>query len=147
MLAIVACPLILGRGPRMIATVSVLGVLVTLVLTMQVGRAVAGGGASGLSTTPEAGLLIADNLSVAFLLVLCVFLLGVMLLWWIGSAETERNAPEFFILLIGSALGMALMVSTANLLMIVAAIETASLPSYAIVGFDKRDRKGGRRLR
>ena len=142
MLAIVACPLILGRGPRMIATVSVLGVLVTLVLTMQVGRAVAGGGASGLSTTPEAGLLIADNLSVAFLLVLCVFLLGVMLLWWIGSAETERNAPEFFILLIGSALGMALMVSTANLLMIVAAIETASLPSYAIVGFDKRDRKG-----
>jgi len=37
---------------------------------------------------------------------------------------------------------MALMVSTANLLMIVVAIEVASLPSYAIVAFDKRDAKG-----
>jgi NADH-quinone oxidoreductase subunit N len=37
---------------------------------------------------------------------------------------------------------MALMVSSLNLLMIVIAIEAASLPSYAIVGFDKRDRVG-----
>ena len=49
-----------------------------------------------------------------------------------GSADTERNAPEFFILLLGSALGMALMVSTANLLMIVIAIETASLPKVGL---------------
>jgi NADH-quinone oxidoreductase subunit N len=34
------------------------------------------------------------------------------------------------------------MTSTANLLMIVVAIETASLPSYAMVGFDKKDRFG-----
>jgi NADH-quinone oxidoreductase subunit N len=71
-----------------------------------------------------------------------VFLGGVMWLWWLGSAKTERNAPEFFILLLGSAFGMALMTSTLNLLMIVLAIEAASLPSYAIVGFDKRDAKG-----
>jgi len=37
---------------------------------------------------------------------------------------------------------MILMSGTANLLMIVVAIETASLPSYAMVGFDKRDRLG-----
>jgi NADH-quinone oxidoreductase subunit N len=100
------------------------------------------GGLSGLSTQAGAGILIADNLSICFQIVLLIFAAGVMWLWWLGSAEHERNAPEFFILLLGSALGMALMVSTQNLLMIVIAIETASLPSYAFVGFDKRNRIG-----
>jgi NADH-quinone oxidoreductase subunit N len=87
-------------------------------------------------------MLIADSLAVGYQLILMVFLGGVMCLWWMGSSQRERNAPEFFILLLGSALGMVLMTSTANLLMIVLAIETASLPSYAIVGFDKRNRLG-----
>lgn len=142
MLAIVACPIILGRGARTAAAVASLGVVATFVLATRVGGAVGGGGVSGLSTWIGGGILIADNLSVCFQIILMLFVAGVMWLWWLGSAEQERNAPEFFILLLGSALGMALMVSTVNLLMIVAAIETASLPSYAFVGFDKRDRVG-----
>ncbi len=142
MLAVVACPIILGRGTRTITTVVVLGLIVTFLLTLRVAGAVAGGGMSGLSTQPGGGMLIADNLSLCFQIILLVFLAGVMWLWRVGSAERERNAPEFFVLLLGSALGMALMASTLNLLMIVVAIETASLPSYAIVGFDKRDKKG-----
>lgn len=50
--------------------------------------------------------------------------------------------PEFFVLLLTSALGMLLMVSSLNLLLIVIAMETASLPSYAIVAADKRSRLG-----
>lgn len=142
MLAIVACPIILGRGTRTVATVAALGVLVALVLSVRVAGRMMDGGISGLSTNPLGGMLIADNLSIGFQILLLVFLAGVMCLWWIGSAQRERNAPEFFVLLIGSALGMTLMVSTLNLLMIIMAIETASLPSYAIVGFDKRDRIG-----
>lgn len=142
MLAVVVCPLILGRGPRPVGTVAALGVLITFILALRVAGAVSDGGLSGLSTEVGSGILIADNLSIYFQIVLLIFMMGVMWLWRIGSAETERNAPEFFILLIGSALGMAFMASTLNLLMIVAAMETASLPSYAIVGFDKRDRVG-----
>ena len=142
MLAVLACPIVLGRGTRTVVTVVSLGVITTFVLTLRVAGAVAGGGVSGLSTQVGAGLLIADNLSVCFQLILIVFMSGVMWLWWLGSAKRERNAPEFFVLLLGSALGMVLMVSTLNLLVIVMAIETASLPSYAIVGFDKRDRLG-----
>ena len=142
MLAIVACPIILGRGARTAAVVASLGVVATFVLALRVAGAVGDGGVSGLSTWIGGGILIADNLSVCFQIILMLFVAGVMWLWWLGSAEQERNAPEFFILLLGSALGMALMVSTVNLLMIVAAIETASLPSYAFVGFDKRDRIG-----
>ncbi|MHC4697453.1 MAG: NADH-quinone oxidoreductase subunit N [Planctomycetota bacterium] len=142
MLAIVACPIVLGRGPRTTARVASVGIIVTFVLAVRLMDKVAGGGVSGLSTDPAAGLLVVDALSVFFQVVLVIFLGGITWLWWLGSAETERNSPEFFILLIGSALGMAMMASTANLLMIVMAIEVASLPSYAIVGFDKRDRLG-----
>lgn len=142
MLAIVACPLLIGRGARTIGTVAILGLAVALFLCFRVASVVADGGLSGLSTQPAAGMLLVDNLSIGFQTILLVFMAGVIGLWWIGSRETERNAPEFFILLVGSALGMALMASTANLLMMVVAMETASLPSYALVGFDKTNRRG-----
>lgn len=142
MLAVVACPIVLGRGTRRIAGVAVLGFIVTFLLALRAAARLAAAGVSIFPVAGASGMLIADNLSIGFQLVLVLFLGAVTWLWWMGSAETERNAPEFFILLIGSALGMALMVSTTNLLMIVVAIETASLPSYAIVGFDKRDRIG-----
>ncbi len=142
MLAVVACPIIVGRSAKTIGTVAVLGIIASFILALRVAGEVASGGASGLSTQPGEGLLLVDNLSIAFQLILLVFMGGVTWLWWMGSSDSEENAPEFFILLIGSAVGMALMVSTSNLLMIALAIETASLPSYAMVGFDKRDRRG-----
>lgn len=142
MLAIVGCPIVLGRGARTTAGIASLGIIVTFILALRLTGKVTGGGVSGLSTDPAAGLLIVDALSVYFQIILVLFMGGITWLWWLGSAKTERNAPEFFILLIGSGLGMALMVSTANLLMIVIAIEVASLPSYVMVGFDKRDRLG-----
>ncbi len=58
-----------------------------------------------------------------------------------SARQSAPNATEFFTLLLGSALGMILMVSTLNLLMIILAIELASLPSYAIAGFNKHDRR------
>ncbi|MHC5110428.1 MAG: NADH-quinone oxidoreductase subunit N [Planctomycetota bacterium] len=141
MLAVVACPIVVGRDARKIGIVAGLGTLLALYFCFDVFGITGNGPASGLSPGAS-GMLIADNLSVGFQFVLLIFMAGVSLLWWMGSAGTEENAPEFFILLIGSALGMALMVSTANLLMIIIAIETASLPSYALVGFDKRDQRG-----
>lgn len=142
MLAVVATPLFVGRGARAIAGVATIGILVSLVLAVRALDTVSGAGLSGLSPAPGEAMLLADNLSIGFQIVVLVFLLCITYLWWIGSASTERNATEFFILLLGSAVGMALMASTANLLMIAVAVETASLASYALVGFDKRDRLG-----
>ena len=138
---ILVTTLIAGRRPDLVATIAMLGAAATVLLTLRVGRAVADGGLSGLSPLPDSGMLIADNLSVYFKLVLMLFLAGVTGLWWIGSSRTERNAPEFFVLLLGSALGMALMVGTLNLLMMVIAIELTSLSSFAIVAFDKSNRR------
>lgn len=142
MLAIEACPIFLGRSPRTVVTVVALGVFVALVFAFRVAGRVSGGGMSGLSTDPAAGLLVVDNLSAGFEIILLVFVAAVTYLWWLGSAESERNSPEFFVLLLGSAFGMMMMASAANLLTIVIAIEAASLPSYAIVGFNKRNRMG-----
>lgn len=139
MLAVVLAPILLGRKARVVGTVATLGIAAAFVLALRVRGETHAGGLTGFTADPWSGMLIADPLSTFFKGVLLLFLLSVVVLWWMGSAREERDAPEFFILLIGSALGMALMVSTTNLLMIVIAIETASLPSYALVGFDKRN--------
>ena len=97
MLAVVACPLVAGRTPRVIAITASLGIVAAFVLAIRVADAVAIRGVSGLSTQPAAGLLIADNLSACFQIILIAFLGAVTYLWWLGSAETERNAPEFFV--------------------------------------------------
>ena len=54
----------------------------------------------------------------------------------------EGDASEYFTLLLTATLGMRLMSSTANLLMLVIAVETASLPSYVLAGFRKTHRLG-----
>ncbi len=133
-------PLVAGRRARTVGSIALVGIGIIGWCVYLVGREVADGGVSAMAPPEAAGMFVVDNLSIFFKGVLLVFLAGVTLLWWQTSADREPDAPEFFVLLFGSALGMALMVSTQNLLMMVVAIEFASLPSYAMVGFDKKNR-------
>ncbi len=138
---IMLAPLAIGRDARMIAGLAVVGIAVTAFFTLKVmGIISTEGPKTGLTPDLAGGMLIADNLSLFFKMLLLVFLVGISILWMSVSAAQEDDAPEFFVLLIGSALGMSLMVSTHNILMMVIAIEFASLPSYAIVGFNKHKR-------
>ncbi len=82
-------------------------------------------------------MLLTDRLSLFFQSFLALFLTAVIVLWLTGPSGNQPHAPEFFALLIGSAIGMSLMTSTLNLLMIVIATELASLSSYALVAFRK----------
>ena len=88
-------------------------------------------------------MLVADNLSCWFQLLLYFFIVCITVLWWIGSSKNGTECAGVLRAPFGSALGMALMTSTTNLLVIAIALEMASLPSYALVGFNKRDRIGG----
>jgi NADH-quinone oxidoreductase subunit N len=132
-------PLLVGRNAKTVGAAALVGVAVIGFFTVKAwGLAQAEGMA--VFAPPAAGaVLIVDTVSVFFKLTLLVFLVGVTVLWWICSSDREADATEFFVLLLGSALGMSLMVSTQHLLMMVLAIEFASLPSYAIVGFEKRN--------
>src|SRR3954463_15753379 len=90
------------------------------------------------------GLLVSDQLAVLWKLMLLLFVMGIVLMWFSTTAGTmhEGDGPEFFALLLGATLGMSLMASTSNLLMLFMAVELASLPSYVLAGFRKTHRIG-----
>lgn len=90
------------------------------------------------------GLLVADHFAAMWKLMLLLFVMGIVLMWFTTTAHAmhEGDGPEFFALLIGATLGMSLMASTSNLLMLFMAVELASLPSYVLAGFRKTNRIG-----
>lgn len=147
-----------GRSAHVTASVALAGTLATLLLT---GNAAVRGGmgaTGGLTPQSSTPMLLIDSFSIFFKIFITLSLATVTWLWVIGVSWREarssgiptlperrgalQSPPEFFVLLLTSALGMCLMVGTLNLLVIVVAIETASLPSYAIVASDKRSRVG-----
>ena len=90
------------------------------------------------------GLLVTDRFAVMWRIMLYLFVIGIVVMWFTTTASTmhEGDGPEFFTLLLGATLGMSLMASTSNLLMIFMCVELASLPSYVLAGFRKTDRIG-----
>lgn len=151
--ALLVVPIIMGRSSQTAAAIALIGAFTTLLLSGMLLRgdvkAAAHGGMSPVGLPP---MLLVDKFSVFFKLFLMTFLVLVTWLWLLGlwskagpearQSIVRTSGTEFFVLLITSALGMSLMVSTLNLLVMVIAIETASLPSYAIVASDKRSRMG-----
>jgi NADH-quinone oxidoreductase subunit N len=57
------------------------------------------------------------------------------------DVEELGKRGEFFILMLVSTVGMSLMVSSADLIMLYLAIETTSIPMYILAGFFKKDNK------
>jgi len=90
------------------------------------------------------GMLVVDHFAILWKVLLLVFAIGIILMWFGTTAASmhEGDGPEFFTLLLGATLGMSLMASTSNLLMIFMAVEMASLPSYVLAGFRKTHRVG-----
>lgn len=145
--AILLAAMIFGRSPSVSALVTIVGAAATAVVCFLRATHTAFGSWAGLAPDGSPPMLLMDNFAIAFITLLCLFLACVVGLWIVGTSSGSpdreaysKDSPEFFTLLVGSAFGMALMVCTTNLLMIILAIEMASLPSYAIVGFRKRNR-------
>jgi NADH-quinone oxidoreductase subunit N len=168
--ALLLVPLLAGRRAQVTALVAWAGCLIGLLATNWVAPTIctaAYGGLVPAQDPPLPPMLIADRFTLFYKLLLFTFLLVVIGLWSVGREQEEgkhnllrsgtasasagsgnrtpplhRGGTEFLVLLLTSALGMMLMVGTLNLLVIVVAIETASLPSYAIVASDRRSRLG-----
>jgi NADH-quinone oxidoreductase subunit N len=87
------------------------------------------------------GLLMYDQFTVFFRLFLLLFLILVVALTVISGIPDLEDGPDFYTLLLGAVIGMMLMASANNLLILFLGIEMASVPSYVMVGFLK-----GRRL-
>jgi NADH-quinone oxidoreductase subunit N len=88
------------------------------------------------------GLLSFDQFALALrVVVLTAGVLSLAVCLFSGIPD-DQDAADFGTLLVGGTLGMMLMVTAQHLLMIIIALEMASLPGYALAGFLKGKRQG-----
>jgi NADH-quinone oxidoreductase subunit N len=119
---------------EILAYVTFLGLALIFVLTIVFNRPEVGS-----DPAIWAGMLRHDFLAFVFRL---VFLAGAALTSLLAVEwDTVSKRGEFYILLVISTLGMNLMSSAGNLVMLFLSIETASIPLYAMAGFMKDDNK------
>lgn len=88
-----------------------------------------------------AHMLIQDPLTVYLRVLLIGFLTLTAWLTAIGGIPDREDGPDFHTLLFGSTLGALLMAQSNHLLMLFLSIEMASVPGYALVGFQKGRRQ------
>lgn len=106
------------------------------------------GFASPADLSPEAravntfsGLLVYDNFTIFVRLFLFGFTALLVCLSMITGIPDAEDSADFYCLLLGATVGMALMASANHLLMAYIGVEMASLPSYALAGFLKGRRR------
>ena len=87
------------------------------------------------------GLLAYDKLTIFLRLFLYAFAALLVWLSMLTGIPDREDSADFYCLLLGATLGMALMASSNHLLMVFIAVEMASLPSYALAGFLKGKRQ------
>jgi len=144
--AILITALVVGRNRHAAGGIAVVGGLLTAWMCL-FGSTWLDGNWAGMTPDSYAPMLVADQFSYFFIFLVSIFLVLITGMWFLnGEAglperlSRRRDATEFFVLLVGSAFGMSLMVSTTNLLMIILAVEMTSLPSYGLAGFRKKHR-------
>ena len=115
--------------------VSLVGGLIALVIAAKEFYDLANGVQS--ATPLFTGLLAYDQFTVFFRLFLITFVILVTALTALSGIPDLEDGPDFYTLLFGATIGMLLMASTNNLLILFLGIEMASVPSYAMVGFLK----------
>jgi NADH-quinone oxidoreductase subunit N len=95
--------------------------------------------ATGFATSESffGGMLRQDLFSVFFRIFLSLFLILTIALTVLTGIPDNEDAPDFYSLLFGATIGMMLMASANNLLMLFLGVEMASVPSYVMVGFLK----------
>jgi len=120
--------------------------LLTLVAATLSAAAIAGE-AFGM-TIPDGyvlfGMFAVDRFALTFKVILYVFTIFVLFLFNTTTRDQVRtlDSPDYISLILGSVLGMSMMASASNFLIIFLAIETASFPSFALAGFYKTSRRG-----
>lgn len=122
---------------RALVSISSIGLLATLAVT--VWFLVSGTGQNGNAITLFMDQLVIDGTSLFF----TVIFTSVALLVVLASYDYIAGHPhqgEYFSLVVLATTGMALMASANSLVVVFIAFELASLPSYALVAYLKRNR-------
>jgi NADH-quinone oxidoreductase subunit N len=83
------------------------------------------------------GLLVFDSLTAVIRALLAGFLVLYVLFTKVSGIPDREDGADFYALILGGTLGMCLMASANNLLMVFMAVEMASVPSYALAAILK----------
>ena len=98
-------------------------------------------GAEGYRPELFGGMMTADGFSGFFNIVFLLSALFTALASFRYLDHEKLQHPEYYVLLLFSALGMMLMVSALDLIVMFIALELMSLSVYALVGFRRADRR------
>jgi NADH-quinone oxidoreductase subunit N len=96
---------------------------------------------SGGSAEFFTGMLVFDTFTAFLQVFLLLFLVMTITLTVLSGIPDLEDGPDFYTLLLGSVVGMLLMISANHLLIVFLGIEMLSVPSYAMVGFTKGRRQ------
>ncbi len=91
--------------------------------------------ATGKILRPSAGLIAVDGLAYLMKFILIAATMIVVFMIWLERELEGKRLGEFLALMFGAVLGMFIMSSATNLLLIFIGIEISSLTSYLLVGY------------
>ena len=118
--------------------VSALGVVLTLVMTYSMTFAIGGGELRGFR-----GMVVLDPFALFFNIVIG-YATGLVILLSMDYIRREgQEAGEFYILVLLSALGMMLMASAGDLIIVFLGLETMSIALYVLTGFFRHRLEAG----
>ncbi|MBE9524619.1 MAG: NADH-quinone oxidoreductase subunit N [Chloroflexi bacterium] len=122
-----------GDSNRNLGWLTAGGLLLTMILSLAIASP------QGDSTLVWGGMLRYDWLGMVFKM-LFIFGAGITALFAM-EVEGIGKRGEFYLLLLVATIGMSLMASSADMIMLYLAIETTSIPLYVLAGFFTRDEK------
>jgi NADH-quinone oxidoreductase subunit N len=93
----------------------------------------------GSERTTFGTMFVVDSFAVLFKLLFLGTLLAILAISWRYVAENRFFQGEYYFLLLTSFIGMLLMPSARDLLLLFVALETVSIPAFVMVGMRKRD--------
>jgi len=119
-----------GSAKQLINPLAVLGTLVAVGLTLRLW---------GEERTTFAGTFVIDSFALTFKLLFLLLLLAILGISWRFFAEGRYFQGEYYFLLVTAFIGMILMPSARDMLLLFVALETVSIPAFVMVGLRKRD--------
>jgi proton-translocating NADH-quinone oxidoreductase chain N len=122
------------KNDKLVAGISIAGIVVSIAFVLQFLW-------EGASPIVFENLLQMDAFSALFKLVFLIVALFVVIAS-IRYVEKEKHIAEYYTLIMFATVGMMLVASATDLIILFVGIELASLSSFALVGFRKKDKRG-----
>ncbi len=119
-----------GDGKRLVNPIATVGTIVTIVLTAALW---------GETRSTFGGMFVVDAYAVVFKMMFLLTLGAILAVGYRYFAEGRFFQGEYYFLLLVSFLGMIVMPSARDLVVLFVAIETVSIPAFVMAGLRKRD--------